>query len=79
MASKTLGVLSLVLFINTMLAPSAADAKTHKTQPGKSSRNKAGGATPKSPSEETTAERDRRLYRECKGMHNAGACLGYTR
>ncbi len=27
---------------------------------------------------ETTAERDRRLYRECKGMPNAGACLGYT-
>lgn len=33
----------------------------------------------KSPSEETQAERDRRLYRECKGMPNAGACLGYTR
>lgn len=28
---------------------------------------------------ETTSERDRRLYRECKGMPNAGACLGYTR
>ena len=33
----------------------------------------------RSPSEETRAERDRRLYRECKGMPNAGACLGYTR
>ena len=33
----------------------------------------------RSPSEESTAERDRRLYRECKGMPNAGACLGYTR
>jgi hypothetical protein len=32
----------------------------------------------RSPSEETTAERDRRLYRECRGMPNAGACLGYT-
>ncbi len=29
-------------------------------------------------SEESTAERDRRLYRECKGLPNAGACLGYT-
>ena len=28
---------------------------------------------------ESQAERDRRLYRECKGMPNAGACLGYTR
>lgn len=27
---------------------------------------------------ETTAERDRRLYRECKGRPNAGACLGYA-
>ncbi|MDP2066860.1 MAG: hypothetical protein Q8K38_12925 [Burkholderiaceae bacterium] len=28
---------------------------------------------------ETSAERDRRLYRECKGRPNAGACEGYTR
>ena len=27
---------------------------------------------------ESTSERDRRLYRECKGRTNAGACLGYT-
>lgn len=33
----------------------------------------------RSASEESTADRDRRLYRECKGMHNAGACRGYTR
>ena len=33
----------------------------------------------RSPSEESAAERDRRLYRECKGLPNAGACLGYTR
>ena len=26
---------------------------------------------------ETTAERDRRMQRECKGRPNAGACLGY--
>jgi len=32
----------------------------------------------RSPSEETTTARDRRLYRECRGMPNAGACLGYT-
>ena len=33
----------------------------------------------RSPSEETPAQRDKRLKRECNGMHNAGACLGYTR
>ncbi|KAB7603839.1 hypothetical protein D8B34_11415 [Verminephrobacter eiseniae] len=32
-----------------------------------------------SPSEESRAERERRLYRECQGRPNAGACLGYTR
>ena len=26
---------------------------------------------------ETAAERDRRLRRECRGLPNAGACLGY--
>jgi hypothetical protein len=33
----------------------------------------------RSASEESHSERDRRMYRECKGMHNAGACRGYTR
>ena len=33
----------------------------------------------RSSSEESTAERDRRLYRECKGLPNAGACLGYAK
>lgn len=33
----------------------------------------------RSTSEESRAERDRRLYRECKGLPNAGACLGYAR
>ena len=32
----------------------------------------------KSPSEETRAERERRLKRDCKGRPNAGACLGFA-
>ncbi|MGE8317361.1 MAG: hypothetical protein ACN6O3_01365 [Comamonas sp.] len=28
-------------------------------------------------SAETTTERERRLLRECRGLPNAGACLGY--
>ena len=32
----------------------------------------------RSSSEESRSDRDRRLYRECKGRVNAGACLGYT-
>lgn len=30
-------------------------------------------------SSESTAVRNRRLLRECKGRVNAGACAGYTR
>ena len=33
----------------------------------------------RSSSDESTAERDRRLYRECQGRPNSGACAGYTR
>ena len=32
----------------------------------------------RSSSEESRSDRDRRLYRECKGRPIAGACLGYT-
>ncbi|WP_295851446.1 hypothetical protein [uncultured Xylophilus sp.] len=31
----------------------------------------------RSSSDESTAERDRRLARECRGRPNAGACLGF--
>lgn len=40
---------------------------------------KVKGSASRSPSEETRAERERRLYRECRGMHDAGACKGFTR
>lgn len=30
-------------------------------------------------SAETVSERERRLYRECRGRPNAGACEGYAR
>lgn len=29
-------------------------------------------------SEETPAQRDKRLYRECRGLPNSGACAGYA-
>jgi len=31
-----------------------------------------------SPSQEGPEQRDRRLARECRGLPNAGACLGYA-
>lgn len=32
----------------------------------------------RSSSDESPEQRDKRLYRECQGRHNAGACAGYT-
>lgn len=40
---------------------------------------KVKGTAARSSSEESRAERERRLYRECRGMHDAGACKGFTR
>lgn len=57
-------------------APSHASSKS-KTEKRQSSRFKIENI--RSGSQETTAERDRRLYRECQGRPNAGACAGYTR
>ncbi|APW37746.1 hypothetical protein RD110_11505 [Rhodoferax koreense] len=64
-------------------AANAADAGVKKEKPAAAKTVKAkkpGGKAPKfiKGGEESTAERDRRLLRECKGRANAGACLGYT-
>ena len=56
----------------------AASADTSATAAKTAKKHKSGSAHRiRSPSYETTAERERRLARECKGMPNAGACLGY--
>jgi hypothetical protein len=68
-----------------MAAMAQAPAAPKKKKKKKSSANAAGDAKPVGKttfsrgSEETTAERDRRLYRECQGRPNAGACAGYAR
>lgn len=52
-----------------------------KKKSGDNARHKSGhasSATQRSSSEETRAERERRLLRECRGRPNAGACLGYA-
>lgn len=64
--------------------PAVAAAKSNKNTTSASSGKTVKKGVSKityqrSSSEETAAQRDRRMYRECKGMHNAGACLGYTR
>lgn len=50
-------------------ARSAAAAKANKSTKVKFDKG----------SGETTSERERRLYRECRGRPNAGACEGFAR
>lgn len=75
-----------LIFLTTLGIPNAAHLKTHaKKDPttaqgaSGSTKKQARAKQPKSSSEESSAERDRRLKRECQGRNNAGACLGYTR
>ena len=75
----------IAALVATALPMSAhsADASSKSTHKATAQQSKKKGSLKikhqRSPSEETTAERDRRLTRECKGAPNAGACLGYTR
>lgn len=71
--------LALLTGVGTAQAKGRTDDKTHaaKTSPTKKSVSKV--TYQRSTSEETAAERDRRMFRECRGLHNAGACRGYTR
>ena len=74
-------LLAACLALTLLASPDLANAKRSASSTHDSAKKK--GVTKityqRSSSEETTAERDRRMYRECKGMHNAGACRGYTR
>lgn len=53
-----------------------ANERKHKSSKSQSGKIKIQNI--RSSSEETSAERDRRLYRECQGRPNSGACAGYT-
>ncbi|MET1115505.1 MAG: hypothetical protein ABWY08_11205 [Comamonas sp.] len=46
--------------------------------PPRASRRKARIVYLPSPSQESPEQRDRRLARECRGLPNAGACLGHA-
>ena len=58
----------------------AAETNTRESKPAAThapKARKAGRVKFEKGSGETRAERNRRLQRECRGMPNAGACLGY--
>lgn len=56
----------------------AANAGKRNHKAAKKQSGKVKIQNTRSSSEETTAERDRRLYRECQGRPNSGACAGYA-
>jgi hypothetical protein len=81
-----LPLITCALALGLALAASPADAWAkrksgtyHSTQIDKPRKGVRKVTYQRSTSEETPAQRDQRLRRECKGMNNAGACLGYTR
>lgn len=86
MRSTNFQLIYALIFLATLSTPNAAHLKTHAKKDPNTAQSTSGSAKkqtrakqPKSNSEESSAERERRLKRECRGRNNAGACLGYTR
>lgn len=78
-ATDILAVAAMALCL-LCASPAAEARKKHGTDASQPRHGSAKSPkTLRSPSEETTSERDRRLTRECRGRPNAGACLGYAR
>ena len=75
-------LLCVCLSVGLLGASGVASAANKKSAPAAGQEAKKKGSVKikhqRSASEESTSERDRRLYRECKGRPNAGACLGFT-
>lgn len=85
-AIKKIQIVYVFIFLATLGTPNAAHLKIHAKKDSNTTQSTSGFTKkqartkqPKSSSEESSAERDRRLKRECRGRNNAGACLGYTR
>ena len=70
--------LSLAALPHTAQARTKAKSDSNTSQTTAAKKGSVKIKHQRSSSEETRAERDRRLYRECKGLPNAGACAGYT-
>ena len=75
------GAVSMALLAAVNPAQAKDSSDNSKTEPTSSATKKGVSKVThqRSGSEESRAERDRRMHRECKGLHNAGACRGYTR
>ncbi|MPN26216.1 hypothetical protein SDC9_173640 [bioreactor metagenome] len=76
-----LHAMQLMLCVGLCTGPAAHAARKAKSSAESSTtRSSAVKIKPsKNDSSESVSERDKRLYRECRGLPNAGACSGYTR
>jgi hypothetical protein len=77
-ARSALAPLGIALSLMLLMASTDALAGGRGHKGGKDQSGRVRIQNSRSNSEESTAERDRRLYRECRGRPNAGACAGYT-
>lgn len=71
--------LALALLLTNGMAAPAQAAGAHAGQKAAKPQKKPVRVTYGRDSGETVSERERRLYRECRGRPNAGACEGYAR
>ncbi len=79
----SIGTVFMGVMPNASWAADTFNAVVTKDNPGKGAHNKgAKNKKPKNPppsgSAETPSERDHRLWRECRGKPNAGACEGFA-
>ena len=78
MHKTTTGRLACLLLATT-LALGQAHAGSRQPATKAPAKGRGGSSVKVTPgSEESSAERARRLKRECKGRPNAGACLGHA-
>jgi hypothetical protein len=72
-------VAALCLVLPTQASPDRSDTSAAQGAKRKKGGQRVRVPTQRSSSEESSEQRDKRMYRECQGRHNAGACAGYTR
>jgi hypothetical protein len=83
MLSWSLGFLFMVALPSASLATETFNAVVTTDKPAKgpknaSPKNKTAKKPPSTGSTETPSQRDHRLWRECRGKPNAGACEGFA-
>lgn len=69
---------ALCLALPAQAASNRSDTSAAQGAKRKKSGQRVRVPVQRSSSEESPEQRDKRLYRECQGRHNAGACAGYT-